>query len=284
MRVRHTDDDSRIGRSIKKCGFVLAACFLLASGQNARSASPRKEFVVCDDVVAPSTLDPHRQFSEKSHTLLQQVYEGLVRFDPEGRVTPALAVSWERVGPLRMRFHLRHGVRFHDGTSFDAEAVRHSIRRIGSRHRLPDWASLPPWRAEVVDPKTVIYYPRPDGSCSTAWPASSSSFLAASRREASCRASRGHRPLQVHGGTRRTGGSFLRPTRTTGQRLSQSSRGWCLFLPGEQQVEALLQGEVDSDGTGHRHLRVMKRDRQGGKEGELLHRRIQPQRSEGPFG
>lgn len=85
---------------------------------------------VCDDVAAPLTLDPLREFSEKNHTIVQQIFDGLVRFDPDGRIEPALAVSWTRLDPLTTEFKLRPGVKFHDGEPFDAEAVRYSLERF----------------------------------------------------------------------------------------------------------------------------------------------------------
>ena len=101
-----------------------------ADGARASSQTPpARTLVVCDDNQGPATLDPHRQFTEKNHTLLQQIFEGLVRFDPEGRVTPALAESWERVDDKTMEFHLRENVLFHDGQPFDARSVRWSIER-----------------------------------------------------------------------------------------------------------------------------------------------------------
>ncbi len=92
-------------------------------------AASSRTLVVCDDATDPATLDPQKEFSEKNHTLLQQIYEGLVRIDARGRIVPALAVSWERIDANRMRFHLRQNVRFHDGEKFDAESVRFSIAR-----------------------------------------------------------------------------------------------------------------------------------------------------------
>ncbi len=85
--------------------------------------------IVCDDAEDPPTLDPHKQFSEKNHTLVQQIFEGLVRFNPEGKIEPSLALSWERQDPLTMRFHLRQDVRFHNGESFNSESVRFTIQR-----------------------------------------------------------------------------------------------------------------------------------------------------------
>lgn len=96
-----------------------------------------QSIVVCDDVRDPLTLDPYKEFSEKNHTIIQQIFEGLVRFDTNGKIEEALAVKWERPidpatgapDPLRMRFQLRQGVSFHNGEPFDAEAVRFSILR-----------------------------------------------------------------------------------------------------------------------------------------------------------
>lgn len=146
---------------------LLFMTLLGAPAASAAAISSRSmTLTVCDDVQDPMTLDPHKEFSEKNHTLLQQIYEGLVRFDSEGRIEPALALSWETVDPLRVRFHLRSGVRFHDGEAFDADSVRFSISRyLDPKTGFPALgfiASLD--RAEVVDSRTVdIVTKYPDG-------------------------------------------------------------------------------------------------------------------------
>src|SRR5688500_3578513 len=78
------------------------------------AAKDTNTLIICDDVQDPQTLDPHKEFTEKNHTIVQQINEGLVRFDPDGKIEPALAVSWERIDPLRVRFKLRQGVSFHN--------------------------------------------------------------------------------------------------------------------------------------------------------------------------
>src|SRR5581483_8584118 len=111
-------------------------------------------------------LDPPKAFSEKTQTVVQQIYEGLVRFGPDGAVEPALAERWERVDPLRMRFHLRPGVVFHDGETFEAEHVRRSIERyLDPAIRSPAAGFMAPIVSAVaLDTATVdIVTARPDG-------------------------------------------------------------------------------------------------------------------------
>ena len=81
--------------------------------------------------------NPHDYSS--SFVLLDLLYEPLVRYDANGDIQPALAESWEISDDgLTWTFNLRRGVTFHDGTPFNAEAVKWNMERwVGtSRH---DW-------------------------------------------------------------------------------------------------------------------------------------------------
>jgi peptide/nickel transport system substrate-binding protein len=60
-----------------------------------------------------------------------QVMEPLVDYDFERKaVVPVLAESWENPDPMTWRFHLRRGVKFHDGSDFAPKDVVHSITRM----------------------------------------------------------------------------------------------------------------------------------------------------------
>lgn len=74
-------------------------------------------------------LDPHRQDEAVTVTVLANVYEGLVAFDPNLTVIPALAEGYSNPDDLTWRFHLRKDVRFHDGRPMTAGDVVFSIRR-----------------------------------------------------------------------------------------------------------------------------------------------------------
>jgi peptide/nickel transport system substrate-binding protein len=60
------------------------------------------------------------------------IFESLVYLTPDYQIEPLLAESWEFVAPGTWRITLRQGVSFHDGTPFNAEAVKYTMDRIAS--------------------------------------------------------------------------------------------------------------------------------------------------------
>ena len=92
---------------------------------------------------------------------LYNVYEPLLWYNPPGsaeQFTPALATSWESSDDgLAWTFHLREGVTFHDGTPFNADAVKYSIERVMELGGGSYWI----WGAvdtiEAVDEHTVVF-------------------------------------------------------------------------------------------------------------------------------
>src|SRR5438477_1134064 len=76
------------------------------------------------------TMDPHSQNHATTHSIMQYTYEGLVRYTRDYQIEPCLATSWEKVSETQYRFHLRKGVKFHDGSPFTADDVVFSFGRI----------------------------------------------------------------------------------------------------------------------------------------------------------
>lgn len=65
--------------------------------------------------------------------LLYNVYETLVKQDPDGKIVPALAKSWKVSSDRKTyTFDLQSGVKFSNGAAFDADAVKFSIERVQS--------------------------------------------------------------------------------------------------------------------------------------------------------
>ncbi|MDR7331456.1 ABC transporter substrate-binding protein [Roseateles asaccharophilus] len=76
------------------------------------------------------TLDPHSQNHSATTTISGYIYESLTRYTEKFDVEPALATKWTFVSPSQVRFELRKGVKFHDGTPFTADDVVFSLQRI----------------------------------------------------------------------------------------------------------------------------------------------------------
>ncbi|MDP7638262.1 MAG: ABC transporter substrate-binding protein [Candidatus Hydrogenedentes bacterium] len=83
--------------------------------------------------IGPTSLDAVLGRSGGDTYYWRQIFDNLVDVDPQLRSRPStsLATSWEiATDPHSITFHLREGVTFHDGTPFNAEAVKFNIERI----------------------------------------------------------------------------------------------------------------------------------------------------------
>ena len=77
-----------------------------------------------------NTLDPHRQSAIGDSMFTTLIFDRLVMLDANDELTPMLAESWEYTADgSALDFQLRAGVSFHDGTQFNAEAVKVNIER-----------------------------------------------------------------------------------------------------------------------------------------------------------
>ena len=76
------------------------------------------------------TLDPHSQNHATTSAILQHTYEGLTRYSKTYGVEPCLATAWQQISPTQLRFTLRKGVKFHDGSPLTADDVVFSYTRV----------------------------------------------------------------------------------------------------------------------------------------------------------
>ncbi|MCG8454407.1 MAG: ABC transporter substrate-binding protein [Spirochaetales bacterium] len=92
------------------------------------------------------SLDPGRETDGESFYATHQIFDTLVEFQTgTTEVVPALATSWDvSEDGLTYTFHLREGVKFHDGTPFNADAVVFSLdRQLSENHPYYDYG---PWK------------------------------------------------------------------------------------------------------------------------------------------
>jgi ABC-type transport system substrate-binding protein len=107
--------------------------------------------------IDPDSMDPLHLTTTTVSNMIDYVVETLTTIDETGTVLPLLAESWT-VSPdgRQYTFKLRPDVRFHDGSPFDARAVKWNFDRlIDPAVRVPLRASYPIERTEVVDAHSV---------------------------------------------------------------------------------------------------------------------------------
>jgi peptide/nickel transport system substrate-binding protein len=159
MTVRWTSsiDPHGSGRSVRTglraatSALLIGTC-LVGLGRNAEADTFRFAFQ------GPlSTLDPYTLNETFTLGVMGNVMEGLIKRGPELEIIPGLAERWEVIEPTRWRFHLRRGVKFHNGNDFNADDVVFSVERVLApasdlKTRLP--ADV---RVEKVDEHTVDF-------------------------------------------------------------------------------------------------------------------------------
>lgn len=104
---------------------------LLAAGCTRQGAEKQEVVVNYGLTMKLSTLDPYETTDTLTKSVLAHIYEKLVEFDENMVPSPCLATKWEVSADGRTwTFELRKGVKFHDGTPFNAEAVKYSFEKI----------------------------------------------------------------------------------------------------------------------------------------------------------
>lgn len=95
---------------------LTSACVLLvlALVAGCRRPAPPKTVRLILESPAVTVLDPIAMTDTATLSIFSPFYEGLVAFDPQARIVPALAASWQTVDERtwRFEFELRPGVRF----------------------------------------------------------------------------------------------------------------------------------------------------------------------------
>ena len=77
-----------------------------------------------------TSFDPHIGKETPAVAVTNHIYDTLVRVDPvTDEVVPQIAESWEIVSATEYRFHIRQGIKFHNGEDLTADDVKYSLDR-----------------------------------------------------------------------------------------------------------------------------------------------------------
>ena len=108
-----------------------------APGTPAAPAAPAAvkyaEELIVSAAAAPTAMDPNASAANAMRRFTGHIYESLLKLDPATKVPSALlAEKWEQPSPTEYVFHLRKGVKFHNGETLTAADVKRSEeRRVG---------------------------------------------------------------------------------------------------------------------------------------------------------
>ena len=131
---------------------LLLSMLFLACGQEDKNKE--KDTLIVAQGADARSLDPQKAIDTPSVRVYQQLYDELVEKDDNLNIVPGLAESWENIDAKTTVFHVRKGVKFHNGEELAAEDVKFSIDRMKEQ---PTVASLVTEidKVEVIDDYTV---------------------------------------------------------------------------------------------------------------------------------
>jgi peptide/nickel transport system substrate-binding protein len=145
---------------------ALGAAMATSLAAPAVSQTPPGVLIV-GQIAEPKSLDPAAVTAVNDFRILVNLYEGLLMYAPGTlEVAPALATAWEvSEDGTEYTFSLREGVTFHDGTPFNAEAVKFNFdRMLNEDHPYHDTGPFPlafffsaVQATEVIDDLTVKF-------------------------------------------------------------------------------------------------------------------------------
>lgn len=146
------------------CANVLAAAALISVASMPVRADPGQPvrggtLVAVSMEGEPSVLTAAYNVTGSVAAVSVKIFDGLVRFGPDSVPQPELATSWEvRDDGKEIRFHLRPGVKWHDGVPFTSADVKFSFDEIWTKihpHGRSAYAGV--LSVEAPDPLTVVF-------------------------------------------------------------------------------------------------------------------------------
>lgn len=149
--------------SVLATGLIAGCSTAKPTSEPSKSTPSTDNKKLTDLVVAqaanPTTMDPQDAQDTLSFSIMTSMYEGLLGFDKDMKVVPVLAASMPELSKdaKSVTFTLKKGIKFQDGTDFNADAVKANIDRVKNPANKLKRSSLFAVvdHAEVIDPYKV---------------------------------------------------------------------------------------------------------------------------------
>jgi peptide/nickel transport system substrate-binding protein/glutathione transport system substrate-binding protein len=157
-------------RTLLQGATSLGGALLLPRGLGAQEAPRRGGTLRISMTYNPAALDPMTGRNAPDFNALMAIYDPLIDIDPQTlEARPGLATAWTWKDSKTLVLDLRQGVKFHDGTAFDAEVVKFNLDRARNDSRSNLKADMNPVDAVEVtgSHQVVIRLNRPNYSLPT---------------------------------------------------------------------------------------------------------------------
>src|SRR5688572_9663268 len=105
-----------------------AAALLFALAPAAHAQKEREVSIGLQAAI--TSIDPHYHNLSPNNSMLQHIFEPLIKRDANQKLVPGLATSWKAIDDLTWEFKLRKSVRWHDGSPFTADDVLFTLKRV----------------------------------------------------------------------------------------------------------------------------------------------------------
>lgn len=133
---------------------LLVACGGDSGKKSEAGAGEKRDTLIIGTGADAKSLDPHASNDNPSSNVRVQIYDRLMELDENGVPQPMLAESWERPDDKTIIFHLRKGVKFHNGDEVKASDVKFSLERALNSPEVSEIVSGVN-SVEVIDDYTV---------------------------------------------------------------------------------------------------------------------------------
>lgn len=136
---------------------LVALCLALLMLGAAGTALAATKLVVATDT-PPRTMDPQGSDADSNLSYMSNFFDALLqRVGASGKLSPALAVKYERLDANSWKFYLRKGVKFHNGNPFTAADVKFTFERMGNP-KVSEFVNTGKSidKVEIIDDYTVI--------------------------------------------------------------------------------------------------------------------------------
>ena len=116
----------------KKVKIAIVSCMaaVLVGCSASQESAQVQDTIVIAQGQDPNSLDTHATNDQPSSRVSGNIYSRLVEFDKDMNIVPGLAESWDLESATSTVFHLRKGVKFHNGEELKASDIKFSLERM----------------------------------------------------------------------------------------------------------------------------------------------------------